>query len=90
MRVVRRASLPKLMPLPDGMHFTPAMSARAILSDDLKIVEVDMPYHERAGTSKLRVVKDGFRFLKVIVEAAFLYRPSRPLSVVGGGPPRTG
>jgi glycosyltransferase involved in cell wall biosynthesis len=83
MRVVRRASLPKLMPLPDGMHFTPAMSARAILSDDLKIVEVDMPYHERAGTSKLRVVKDGFRFLKVIVEAAFLYRPSRPLSVAG-------
>jgi glycosyltransferase involved in cell wall biosynthesis len=83
MRVVRRSSLPRLMPLPDGMHFTPAMSARAILSDDLKIVEVDMPYHERAGESKLRVVTDGLRFLKVIFEAAFLYRPSRPLGLAG-------
>ena len=84
MRVVRRSSLPKLMPLPDGMHFTPAMSARAILCDDLRIVEVDMPYHERAGESKLRVVRDGLRFLRVIVEAAFLYRPSRPLGLARG------
>ena len=32
MRVVRRSSLPELLPLPDGLHFTPAMSARALLS----------------------------------------------------------
>ena len=84
MRVIRRSSLPKLLPLPDGMHFTPAMSARAILSPDLRILEEAMPYHERAGESKLRVIRDGFRFLRVIVEAAFLYRPSRPLGFVGG------
>ena len=83
MRVVRRTSLPKLMPLPDGMHFTPAMSARAILSPELRIFEEEMPYEERAGRSKLRVVRDGLRFLRVIVEAAFLYRPSRPLGFVG-------
>jgi len=83
MRVVRRSSLPKLMPLPDGLHFTPAMSARAMLSDDLKIVEVDMPYHEREGASKLRVLKDGLRFAKVILDAAFLYRPARPLGLLG-------
>ncbi len=83
MRVVRRSSLPKLFPLPDGMHFTPAMSARAILSPQLRIFEEEMPYHERAGESKLRVVRDGLRFLRVIVEAAFLYRPSRPLGFVG-------
>jgi glycosyltransferase involved in cell wall biosynthesis len=83
MRVVRRSSLPKLMPLPDGLHFTPAMSARAILSDDLKIVEVDMPYHERQGDSKLRVLKDGARFLKVILDSVFLYRPSRLLNLAG-------
>lgn len=83
MRVVRRSSLPRLMPLPDGMHFTPAMSARAMLSDDLKIVEVDMPYHEREGRSKLRVLKDGLRFTKVILDAAFLYRPARPLGLLG-------
>ncbi len=83
MRVVRRTSLPKLMPLPDGLHFTPAMSARAILDDDLKISETDMPYHERTGVSKLKVWKDGVRFLKTILESAFLYRPSGPLEIVG-------
>src|SRR5262249_43917176 len=31
MRVVRQSSLNHLFPLPDGLHFTPAMSARAML-----------------------------------------------------------
>ena len=83
MRVVRRKSLGKLEPLPTGMHFTPAMSARAMLDRSLKISEVDMPYAEREGRSKLKLVSDGLRFLKVIVEAAFLYRPERPLSLMG-------
>ena len=83
MRVLRRSSLPKLMPLPDGMHFTPAMSARAILDDDLKISELDMPYHERTGVSKLKVWADGVRFLKTILESAFLYRPSGLMELIG-------
>jgi glycosyltransferase involved in cell wall biosynthesis len=82
MRVIRRSCLDTLYPLPDGLHFTPAMSARAMLNDALKITEIDMPYHERAGESKLRVIKDGIRFLKVILQAAFLYRPSRPLGLL--------
>jgi len=81
MRVVRRSALNQLFPLPDGLHFTPAMSARALMSDGVKIVEIDMPYQERAGESKLRVGKDGLRFLKVILEAAFLYNPARPLGL---------
>ncbi|MBV8730818.1 MAG: glycosyltransferase family 2 protein [Acidobacteriia bacterium] len=83
MRIVRRSSLPKLMPLPDGLHFTPAMSARALLRRDMKIVEIQMPYEERTGRSKLRVGKDGLRFLRVILDSAFLYRPSRPLALAG-------
>lgn len=83
MRVIRRTSLPKLTPLPDGMHFTPAISARAILDQDLKVSEIDMPYHEREGESKLQVWKDGLRFLGIITEAAFLYRPFRPLELLG-------
>jgi hypothetical protein len=83
MRVVRRSALPKLFPLPDGLHFTPAMTARCLLSDSLRIMEIDMPYHERAGESKLRVGKDGLRFLRVILGTAFLYRPSRPLNIAG-------
>jgi glycosyltransferase involved in cell wall biosynthesis len=82
MRVVRRSCLPRLYPLPDGLHFTPAMSARAIMSNGVRITEIDMPYHERAGESKLRVGKDGLRFLKVILQAAFLYHPSRPFGMM--------
>lgn len=81
MRVVRRSCLPKLYPLPDGLHFTPAMSARAILSEGLSMAEVEMPYFERAGKSKLRIIKDGMRFLQAILTTAFLYRPSRPLTI---------
>jgi glycosyltransferase involved in cell wall biosynthesis len=83
MRIVRRSALSRLLPLPTGLHFTPAMSARAILSDDLSIVEVDMPYRERAGRSKLHPIRDGLRFLRVILSAALLYRPSRPLRMLG-------
>ena len=83
MRVVRRAALTRLLPLPDGLHFTPAMTARALMSGDVSIAEVDMPYEEREGESKLRVGKDGVRFLKVILDMAFLYEPWRPLLLVG-------
>ncbi len=76
MRIVKRAALDRIMPLPDGLHFTPAMSARAVLSSDLAISETDMPYKEREGESKLSVVKDGVRFLKIILGTAFLYRPN--------------
>ena len=82
MRVVRRDCLPGLMPLPDGLHFTPAMSARAILADDLTVVEVDIPYGTRTGRSKLRPVRDAWRFGRVILTAAILHRPSRPLGIV--------
>ena len=76
MRVLRRDALAALYPLPDGLHFTPAMSARAVLSDQ-RIVEVPMAYAERVGESKLRVMRDGVRFLYAIRDAALLYQPSR-------------
>ena len=79
MRVIRRDALPRIYPLPDGLHFTPAMSARALISGDVALREVPMPYAERVGRSKLSVVKDGVRFLKVILQAAMCFRPSRPI-----------
>lgn len=82
MQVVRRDSLPRLLPLPDGLHFTPAMTAKALMSNAVRIIGVDMPYAEREGRSKLRIVKDGLRFLRVILEAAFLYWPGRPLAIL--------
>ena len=80
MRVVRRSALPRLFPLPDGLHFTPAMTARALLGTDVGLREIDMPYHHREGRSKLRVGRDGLRFLRVILETAWLYRPNRLLA----------
>ncbi|MGP8216687.1 MAG: glycosyltransferase family 2 protein [Bacteroidia bacterium] len=82
MRLIRRTALTEIMPLPDGLNFTPAMSARAILCGSLKIVEKDMPYSEREGESKLDIWKDGKKFLAVILENIFLYVPFRVYNLV--------
>jgi len=76
MRVVRRSSLWQLYPLPDGLHFTPSMSARALLND-LRVIETPISYSERRGESKLSVVWDGVRFLQTIFNGVLCYRPER-------------
>jgi hypothetical protein len=83
MRVLRRDCLNALYPLPDGLHFTPAMSARAVMRD-MGVVEVPMSYAERVGESKLHVRRDGVRFLFAIRDAAMLYRPSRIFGLAAG------
>ena len=45
------------------------------------MVEVPIPYRERAGRSKLGVVKDGIRFAKCILDAALTYKPLKLLGV---------
>jgi glycosyltransferase involved in cell wall biosynthesis len=82
MRVIRKSVLNAIMPLPDGLNFTPAMSARAILSRNVKVIEKDMTYSEREGESKLKIWKDGKRFLFVILENVFLYVPYKIFSLV--------
>ena len=57
MRVLRREALEWLYPLPTGLHFTPSMSARALLGG-LRLVEIPMPYRQRVGQSK-QVVSTG-------------------------------
>lgn len=80
LRVIRRSILPRLYPLPDGLQFTPAMSTRAI-HENLKIIEVPVPYAERVGRSKLSVVRDGVRFSSAIVWTALAYNPVRILGM---------
>jgi hypothetical protein len=41
-----------------------------------------MPYETRTGRSKLRPIRDAWRFSRVILTAAILYRPSRPLGIL--------
>jgi glycosyltransferase involved in cell wall biosynthesis len=75
MRVFRRSLLPAFGALPEGLDFTPAMTARVAFDPSLRCVERPIPYSERAGRSKLGVVRDGWRFLRAIVGLAFSYRP---------------
>jgi glycosyltransferase involved in cell wall biosynthesis len=82
MRVFRRELLPRLKPLPRGLHFTPAMTARAACMG-AKVVEVKIPYAERQGQSKLNVIVDGFRFLGVILGIIFAYFPLRIFGPLG-------
>lgn len=86
MRLFSRALLPRLRPLPAGLHFTPAMTARAACMG-VRIAETPIPYAERQGQSKLNVVADGLRFLSVILGIIFAYFPLRlfgPLGVLFG------
>jgi glycosyltransferase involved in cell wall biosynthesis len=76
MRVLRREALNYLYPLPDGLHFTPSMTARAMLNG-LNLAEIPMSYEKRIGTSKLNLLGDGIRFSRTIVEAVLCYRPER-------------
>lgn len=81
MRVIRADCLERLYPLPDGLDFTPAMSTRAV-HENLKIIELPIPYSERVGHSKLSVVRDGFRFTNAIVWTALAYNPVRILGLL--------
>jgi glycosyltransferase involved in cell wall biosynthesis len=83
MRVLRKDCLPRIYPLPDGLHFTPAMSCRAVLDENIKIVEVPISYRERKGESKLSVIQDGIRFLKTIIDIALIYEPLRFFGSLG-------
>jgi len=83
MRVIRADRLPDIYPLPDGLHFTPAMTCRAVLDLDLSIVEVPMTYKERVGRSKLNAFVDGLRFARAIGRIALTYRPLRFLGIPG-------
>ena len=64
-----------MSPLPNGLHFTPAMSCICVLDPRLRIEEVPMPYDERIGQSKLSVIWDGFRFLLTILFSFCCYSP---------------
>jgi hypothetical protein len=84
MRLFRREVLARLYPLPDGLNLTPVMSTRA-LHEQVKVIEVPIPYSERVGRSKLKVLRDGMRFAQSIVWTALNYNPVRPLGLLGAG-----
>ncbi len=82
MRLFSARLLPRLAPLPSGLHFTPAMTARMACMG-ARITETPIPYAEREGRSKLSVVRDGLRFLRVILGIIFAYFPLRIFGPIG-------
>ncbi|MFA6002673.1 MAG: glycosyltransferase family 2 protein [Elusimicrobiota bacterium] len=83
MRVLSRELLERIKPLPAGLHFTPAMTARAA-SLGARITETPIPYAERQGRSKLNVILDGMRFLRIILGVIFAISPLRIFGPIGG------
>ena len=81
MRVLTRDAWHQLQPLPSGLHFTPAMSAKALVTH-MRIVEIPIPYATRIGESKLNVLRDGFRFLSAILGGLLSVRPDRFLGMI--------
>ena len=82
MRVFRREALTVLSPLPDGLNLTPVMSTRA-LHEDVRVVDVPIPYRERVGDSKHSEARDGWTFLSTIVWTTLAYNPVRIFGMAG-------
>ncbi|MFX0210878.1 MAG: glycosyltransferase [Candidatus Hodarchaeota archaeon] len=76
MRVMNRSLLKNIGDSPDGLFFTPYMSAKVLLQD-ISYSETPIPYHERIGVSKLRIFRDGWNFFKAITIPSWQKRPIR-------------
>ncbi len=75
LRVFKASLVPLFHDLPDGLNFTPAMSVNALFAG-VTYAETPIEYAKRAGNSKLNSIKDGYKFLQVIMNATRKYRPA--------------
>ena len=69
--------------LPNGFSY-PTTSCLAFLKAGLNVAFVPIKARPRAGTSKLRVARDGVRFLLIILKIVTVYSPLKvffPLSL---------
>jgi len=74
LRVFNSQLLPMVKQLPDGLDFDTAMTS-TVLFEKLGYIEIPIDYYKRTGKSNLNSFKDGYRFLKVIMNATRKYRP---------------
>jgi len=74
LRVFNVRLLPVFESLPNGLDFDTAMTTRALFEGP-SYVEISIEYNRRAGTSKLNNLKDGYRFLRVIMNATRQHKP---------------
>jgi len=74
LRIFKAQFVPMLLPLPNGLDFVTALTTVAIF-EGLTYKEIPINYYKRAGRSKLNSLKDGYRFLRIIMNASRKYKP---------------
>jgi len=83
LRVFKKEKLEKIIPcLPDGLNFTPAMTIHCLFNN-IKYLEIPIPYFKRVGKSKLKVLRDGIRFIITIYREIDVYKPFNVLGKLG-------
>ncbi len=73
-RVLKKSILPGVLPLPNGLNFIIVMTVK-LLFTHVNWRECPVPYHERVGSSKLSVVRDGLEFAKSLFSVVLLNNP---------------
>jgi len=83
LRVFRRASLEKFIPLlPDGFSFTTTITL-AMLCTKMRVVYFPIEYAKRTGGSKIRAT-DFFSFIVLLLRIVMLFEPLRIFMPLGG------
>jgi glycosyltransferase involved in cell wall biosynthesis len=84
-RIARRTRLIEILHLlPNGFSY-PTTSCLAFLKAGLNVTFVKIKAHRRVGKSKIRVLRDGARFLLIILKIVTQYSPLKiffPLSAI--------
>lgn len=85
LRAMRRDVLERYLGLlPDGFSFTTTITL-VMLSEARRVDYVPIAYHQRAGRSKIRPVRDTLNFMQLVCRAVLWFEPLRffiPLSLV--------
>jgi glycosyltransferase involved in cell wall biosynthesis len=83
MRVFRRVSLERFIPLlPEGFSFTTTITL-CMLSSDMEVAYIPIEYGKRVGHSKIRAV-DFFNFVMLVLRIVMLFQPLRIFMPLGG------
>lgn len=73
-RIINKNVLQAIDQFADGLDFDIGMTSY-VLFNGLQYAEIPIRHVDRAGNSKMKVIQDGYRFLKVILIATRKYRP---------------
>ncbi|MDD5609950.1 MAG: glycosyltransferase family 2 protein [Candidatus Omnitrophica bacterium] len=71
MVLINKEVYEKILPLPDGLDFTLAITVKGLMSPGIKIIETFVPYRKRVGKSKLNFLVDGPKIVATFIKLGF-------------------